>query len=69
MEQSVPILPNDFFIGENFDSFVRKLDRYQATDFVKIETQDSYDFALRIDDTDMVGYEKAIPVGAIVLCS
>lgn len=69
IERKVPILPKNFFIGESFDSFRRKFERFQATDFFTIETQDSYDFALTIDDPDMVGYEKAIPVGAVVLCS
>lgn len=69
IERKVPILPKNFFIGESFDSFRRKFERFQATDFFTIGTQDSYDFALTIDDPDMVGYEKAIPVGAVVLCS
>lgn len=69
LERKIPILPKNFFIGESFDSFRRKFERYQATDFFTVETQDSYDFALYVEDADMVGYEKAIPVGAVVLCS
>lgn len=64
----IPVIPSNFFYGKTIDSFIKSLESYSASDYVTIETPDLYDFAIKVVTNDMVGYDKAISVGAFVLC-
>ena len=68
-KRRIPILPKNFFYGTSFEAFTRKLEKVDFNNLQTLETQDDSDYAFIIDDIDMIGYEKAIPVGAVVFCS
>lgn len=68
-EKQIPIFESNFFYGLKTIDFLHKLKTNIFSDHIRISSNWVFDYGVIVDDTDMIGYERAIPVGAVVLCS
>lgn len=68
-DSSVPILNRQHFLFKSFETFIYELDKTEYSKVVPVPISDQLSFAYSLEDDSMNGGEKAMPKGAIVLCS